>query len=92
MDLMQPIPFWKMNGAGNDFIVIDHRKPLIPVERLAEFARLAGLPAKALVGADGLFLLEPSQIADFRWRFFNADGSEAEMCATAPAVWPVSPT
>ena len=79
MDLMQPIPFWKMNGAGNDFIVIDHRKPLIPVERLAEFARLV-CRRKFSVGADGLFLLEPSQIADFRWRFFNADGSEAEMC------------
>lgn len=79
MDLMQPIPFWKMNGAGNDFIVIDHRKPLITVERMAEFARLV-CRRKFSVGADGLFLLEPSQIADFRWRFFNADGSEAEMC------------
>ena len=74
-----PIPFWKMNGAGNDFIVIDHRKPLIPVERMAEFARLV-CRRKFSVGADGLFLLEPSQHADFRWRFFNADGSEAEMC------------
>lgn len=74
-----PIPFWKMNGAGNDFIVIDHRKPLIPVERMAEFARLV-CRRKFSVGADGLFLLEPSQRADFRWRFFNADGSEAEMC------------
>jgi diaminopimelate epimerase len=74
-----PIAFWKMNGAGNDFIVIDHRKPLIPVERMAEFARLV-CRRKFSVGADGLFLLEPSQVADFRWRFFNADGSEAEMC------------
>ena len=74
-----PIAFWKMNGAGNDFIVIDHRKPLIPVEQMAEFARLV-CRRKFSVGADGLFLLEPSQVADFRWRFFNADGSEAEMC------------
>ena len=74
-----PIAFWKMNGAGNEFIVIDHRKPLIPVERMAEFARLV-CRRKFSVGADGLFLLEPSQVADFRWRFFNADGSEAEMC------------
>ena len=57
-----PIPFWKMNGAGNDFIVIDHRKPLIPVERMAEFARLV-CRRKFSVGADGLFLLEPSQRA-----------------------------
>ena len=32
-----PIPFWKMSGAGNDFLVIDHRKPLIPKELMAEF-------------------------------------------------------
>lgn len=74
-----PIPFWKMSGAGNDFIVIDHRKPLIPKERMAEFARLV-CRRKFSVGADGLFLIEPSQRADFKWRFFNADGSEAEMC------------
>jgi diaminopimelate epimerase len=74
-----PIPFWKMSGAGNDFIIIDHRKPLIPKEQMAEFARLA-CRRKFSVGADGLFLIEPSQRADFKWRFFNADGSEAEMC------------
>jgi len=74
-----PIPFWKMSGAGNDFIVIDHRQPLIPKERMADFARLV-CRRKFSVGADGLFLLEPSARADFQWRFFNADGSEAEMC------------
>ena len=74
-----PIPFWKMSGAGNDFIVIDHRQPLIPRERMAEFARLI-CRRKFSVGADGLFLIEPSSRADFSWRFFNADGSEAEMC------------
>lgn len=74
-----PIPFWKMNGAGNDFIIIDHRQPLIPRERMAEFARLV-CRRKFSVGADGLFLIEPSACADFSWRFFNADGSEAEMC------------
>lgn len=74
-----PIPFWKMNGAGNDFIIIDHRQPLIPRDRMAEFARLI-CRRKFSVGADGLFLIEPSARADFSWRFFNADGSEAEMC------------
>ena len=74
-----PLPFCKMNGAGNDFIVIDHRIPLIPKERMAEFARLV-CRRQFSVGADGLFLIEPSDIADFKWRFFNADGSEAEMC------------
>ena len=74
-----PISFWKMSGAGNDFIVIDHRKPVIRPEQMAEFARLV-CRRKFSAGADGLFLLEPSDRADFRWRFFNADGSEAEMC------------
>ena len=74
-----PIPFWKMSGAGNDFLVIDHRKPLIPKELMAEFARRI-CRRKFSVGADGLFLIEPSDKVDFKWRFFNADGSEAEMC------------
>ena len=74
-----PIPFWKMNGAGNDFIIIDHRQPLIPLEFMAEFTRRV-CRRKFSVGADGLFLLEHSDKADFKWRFFNADGSEAEMC------------
>ena len=74
-----PIPFWKMSGAGNDFLVIDHRKPLIPKELMAEFARRV-CRRKFSVGADGLFLIERSEKVDFKWRFFNADGSEAEMC------------
>ncbi len=74
-----PVPFCKMSGAGNDFIIIDHRKPLIPREQMAEFARRV-CRRKFSVGADGLFLIEPSDRADFKWRFFNADGSEAEMC------------
>ncbi|MDD2463906.1 MAG: diaminopimelate epimerase [Desulfobulbus sp.] len=74
-----PIPFWKMSGAGNDFIIIDHRQPLLPQEFMAEFARRV-CRRKFSVGADGLFLIEPSDKVDFKWRFFNADGSEAEMC------------
>ena len=74
-----PIPFWKMSGAGNDFVIIDHRRPLIKAEQMAEFARLV-CRRKFGVGADGLFFIENSEQADFKWRFFNADGSEAEMC------------
>ncbi|MCL2790151.1 MAG: diaminopimelate epimerase [Desulfobulbus sp.] len=74
-----PIPFWKMSGAGNDFIIIDHRHPIMHPEQMAEFARLV-CRRKFSVGADGLFLIEHSDRADFKWRFFNADGSEAEMC------------
>jgi diaminopimelate epimerase len=69
----------KMSGSGNDFIVIDHRKPIIDQDRLKEFARKV-CQRRTSVGADGLIFIEPSQKADFSWRFFNADGSEAEMC------------
>lgn len=74
-----PLPFAKMNGAGNDFIIIDHRKPAIHPEAMAEFAALV-CRRKFSVGADGLILVEESKKAEFRWRFFNADGSVAEMC------------
>jgi len=74
-----PIPFVKMSGTGNDFILIDHRKPLIEPASMSAFAA-AVCRRKFSVGADGLILLENSEQADFRWRFFNADGSVAEMC------------
>lgn len=73
------IPFAKMSGTGNDFILIDHRKPMIEPESMAAFAA-AVCRRKFSVGADGLILLENSEKAYFRWRFFNADGSIAEMC------------
>ena len=74
-----PVPFVKMSGTGNDFILIDHRKPLIAKEVMPEFARLV-CRRRFSVGADGLIFIEDSDQADFKWRFFNADGSEAEMC------------
>jgi len=73
------IPFMKMSGSGNDFILIDHRKPLLKEERVKEFVRKV-CRRRVSVGADGLILIEGSKKADFRWRFYNADGSEAEMC------------
>ncbi len=74
-----PVPFVKMSGTGNDFIIIDHRKPLIAREAMAEFASLV-CRRKFSAGADGLILIEDSDQADFKWLFFNADGSVAEMC------------
>src|SRR5512139_1742560 len=73
------IPFMKMSGSGNDFIVIDHRKPFLDEDRMKKFARKV-CRRRVSVGADGLILVEESKRADFKWRFFNADGSEAEMC------------
>ena len=68
-----------MNGSGNDFILIDNRREILEVGPLPDFVRRV-CARKVSVGADGLILIEPSQRVNFRWRFFNADGSEAEMC------------
>jgi len=76
---MDQIAFSKMSGSGNDFILIDHRSGGLDESVLDVFA--AGICRRRLsVGADGVILIEPSQSADFRWRFFNADGSGADMC------------
>src|SRR5512147_194289 len=73
------IPFTKMSGSGNDFILIDHRDRFLEEDRLKDFIRKV-CQRRVSVGADGLILIERSQKADFKWRFYNADGSEAEMC------------
>jgi diaminopimelate epimerase len=78
-DLNFPVSFAKMSGTGNDFIIIDHRQPFIPEADLAEFVRLV-CRRRFSVGADGLILIEDSETADFRWQFYNGDGSRAEMC------------
>lgn len=76
---MTTIPFYKMSGSGNDFIIIDNRDNIIPMDDLSRFAAKV-CRRKLSVGADGLILIEPSQNADFKWNFFNSDGSPAEMC------------
>jgi diaminopimelate epimerase len=76
---MAGISFSKLSGSGNDFILIDNRDGRVPKERLSETARRL-CRRKFSVGADGFIALERSETADFRWQFFNADGSTAEMC------------
>ena len=76
---MNGIPFFKMSGSGNDFIIIDNRQPVVPETRLTQLV-VGACRRKLSVGADGLILIEDSERVDFRWRFFNADGSLAEMC------------
>ncbi len=73
-------PFWKMHGAGNDFILIDDRAVTFP----ATTALVSRLCARHTgIGSDGLLLIQPSTSADFRMRFFNPDGGEADMCGNA---------
>ena len=70
--------FTKMNGAGNDFILIDNTTGDIHLDR-SQIARLCDRHRG--IGADGILLLEQAtNRADFRMRYFNADGGEAEMC------------
>jgi diaminopimelate epimerase len=75
----QHIPFFKMHGGGNDFVLIDHRARFIPEAEQPALARRL-CHRQVGVGADGLILIEASAAAHFRWRFYNADGSEPEMC------------
>jgi diaminopimelate epimerase len=72
------INFTKMNGAGNDFVLIDNRERKINLT-LEQAVRICDRHRG--VGADGVMLLVPaSGKADWAWDFYNADGSEAEMC------------
>lgn len=77
------IPFTKMTGSGNDFVVIDHREPLLPADDIPEFVRAVCRRGVA-IGADGVVLIEASDRddidIDFRWRYINADGTDGEMC------------
>ena len=68
----------KLSGAGNDFVVIDNRREILPIP-VTEFARRV-CQRRLSVGADGLLLLSESISADFRMEYFNADGSQAETC------------
>ena len=70
--------FTKMNGAGNDFVLLDNRAGDLALTR-EQIARLCDRHRG--VGADGVLLLEPAANgADYRMRYYNADGGEAEMC------------
>ncbi len=71
------VPIVKMNGTRNDFVLVDAREtalddPIAFAKRVCD--RAGG------IGADGLLLVLPSNVADARLRIINADGSEAEMC------------
>ena len=74
------IRFTKMHGAGNDYIYLDGMENCpddLNALSIAMSDRHKG------VGSDGLVVIMPSEVADFRMRMFNADGSEGEMCGNA---------
>ena len=77
--MIDRIPFFKMSGSGNDFILIDNRQGVV-ADGILEQLIVGACRRRMSAGADGLILVEESDRADFRWRFYNADGSRAEMC------------
>ena len=72
--------FWKMNGAGNDFIVVDDRQNVVPDEKWPEIVRTV-CERHMSIGADGFMVVKnPTYGGDYKMLFFNSDGSMGEMC------------
>lgn len=74
------VRFTKMHGNGNDFVLVDEFKGVVVDEMdKPRFVR-AVCDRYFGIGADGMLFVQPSDVADVRFRYFNSDGSEAEMC------------
>ena len=72
--------FWKMNGAGNDFLILNNLEKRLPREDFPRLARTL-CERRLSIGADGLMVVEPpNQGGDYRMLFFNSDGTVGEMC------------
>lgn len=74
---MEPVPFEKMHGCGNDFVVVDGRR--VPIALTPESVRRIGDRHRG-IGFDQLLLIERDDEADARLRFFNIDGTESGAC------------
>ena len=75
---MNIVKFTKMHGAGNDFVLVDDRAERFPIHDHRRIAAMASRPSG--IGCEGVIVLQPSEKCDFTMRFFNPDGTEAEMC------------
>jgi len=75
---MNEVKFVKMHGAGNDFVLIDDRDGRFPAY---DYMRLATMGSRSSgIGCEGIILVQKSATCDFKMRFFNPDGSEADLC------------
>ncbi len=88
---MQSIHFYKMQGCGNDFVLLDNRALKVTPDVMDAWARLL-CDRKLGVGADGIIFLDetpPERRGDYIWHFYNADGSRGEMCGNGSrcAAW-----
>jgi len=77
--MSRELPFTKMHGAGNDFVVFDGVREALPDDLSKLAQRVADRHFG--VGFDQMLVVRPSDIADFRMDIYNADGSQVEMCA-----------
>ncbi len=72
------IQFYKYHGTGNDFIIIDNRKMIFPKE---DHKWIEGICTRKFgIGADGLMLIENSDMSDFKMIYYNANGKIGSMC------------
>ena len=72
--------FWKMNGAGNDFIILNNLEEHLSPALFPQIAQTL-CERHLSIGADGLMVVEaPTQGGDYKMLFFNSDGSVGEMC------------
>ncbi|AKA33702.1 Diaminopimelate epimerase [Flagellimonas lutaonensis] len=78
MDLGLQLSFFKYQGTGNDFIIIDNRLEIFPKNNTKLVAFLCN--RKFGIGADGLILLESDTMSDFKMVYYNADGHQSTMC------------
>lgn len=77
MSITKSLPFYKYQGTGNDFVIVDNREGLFdaPGERIRQLCE-----RRTGIGADGLILLEHSDLGDFRMVYYNADGKLSTLC------------